>query len=280
MEYYTNLTGDGTTKTFYFTFPFFGVNDIHVTVNNVEQTTDDYTLTATPTPNDADTEYTGGSIEFINAPANGASVVIYREIDLTRHIDYQPTEKPLSYQLNQDFNQSMGALRELKIKLQNTLNLTNIPTVADLLAELETISASLDTFLTADDLSDINTAIADIPDKANKDMDNITATGKTNIINALIPDYSTGVQVIFNGISSFTAPYDCFVSIQFGLANGAQDQLYIDNKRIALVESPNTGFQRSTLCIYMKKNQIITGINPNGTYRDSCLYYFKLNGEV
>jgi len=280
MEQYTNLTGDGATTTFYFTFPFFGVNDIHVKVNGVAKSTDDYTLTPTQTPNDADTEYTGGSIEFTTAPANGATITIYREIDLVRHIDYQPTEKPLSHQLNQDFNQCIGALRELKINLKNTLDLATIPTLADLLANLETITGELDTFLTADDLTDINTAIAGIPDKANKDMDNITATGKENIIGALMPDYSTGVQVVFNGITEFTAPYDCFVSIQLGLKNGAQDLLYIDSKRVGLAEGNSSGFTRSTFCLYMKKNQKITGIIANDGNRDSCLYYFKLNGEL
>ncbi|MBQ6735867.1 MAG: hypothetical protein IJQ90_00050 [Alphaproteobacteria bacterium] len=162
MEYYTNLTGDGTTKTFYFTFPFFGVNDIHVTVNDVEQTTDDYTLTATQTPNDADTEYTGGCIEFLTAPANGAEIVIYREIDLTRHIDYQPTEQPQSYQLNQEFNQCIGALRELKIKLINAIGLANIPTVANLLEQITRITETMPDCLTTDDLDEINDAIADL----------------------------------------------------------------------------------------------------------------------
>ena len=164
MEQYTNLTGDGTTKTFYFTFPFFGVNDIHVKVNDVEQTTDDYTLTPTQTPNDADTEYTGGSIEFTTAPANGATITIYREIDLVRHIDYQPTEKPLSHQLNQDFNQCIGAIREFKIKLQNTLNLATIPTLSDLLAELTTIRTALPDLLDQDDLDTLNDTIDDIQD--------------------------------------------------------------------------------------------------------------------
>lgn len=164
MEQYTNLTGDGTTKTFYFTFPFFDVNDIHVKVNDVEQTTDNYTLTPTQTPNDADTEYTGGSIEFTTAPANGSTVTIYREIDLVRHIDYQPTEKPLSHQLNQDFNQCIGALREFKIKLQNTLNLATIPTLSDLLAELTTIRTALPDLLDQDDLDTLNDTIDDIQD--------------------------------------------------------------------------------------------------------------------
>lgn len=159
MEYYETLVGDGESTTFYFTFPFFGVNDIHVKIDGIEQSTDTYTMTPNPTPNDADTEYTGGSIEFTTAPANGATITIYREIDLVRHIDYQPTEKPLSHQLNQDFNQCIGALRELKINLKNALDLATIPTLADLLANLETITGELDTFLTADDLTDLNNTV-------------------------------------------------------------------------------------------------------------------------
>ena len=181
MEQYTNLTGDGTTKTFYFTFPFFGVNDIHVKVHDVEQTTDNYTLTPTQTPNDADTEYTGGSIEFTTAPANGSTVTIYREIDLVRHIDYQPTEKPLSHQLNQDFNQCIGALREFKIKLQNTLNLATIPTLSDLLAELTTIRTALPDLLDQDDLDTLNDTIDDIQDAIT------TLTGYDYVIESQLP---------------------------------------------------------------------------------------------
>ena len=92
MEYYEAMVGDGESTTFYFTFPFFGVNDIHVKVNDVEQT--NYIMTPNPTPNDADTEYTGGTVEFLTAPANGDRITIYREIELVRHIDYQPTKKP------------------------------------------------------------------------------------------------------------------------------------------------------------------------------------------
>ena len=162
MEYYEQLVGDGETKTFYFTFPFFGVNDIHVTIDGVEQTTDNYTMTPTQTPNDADTEYTGGSIEFLTAPESGATIVIYLEIELVRHIDYQPTKKPESHELNQDFNQCMGALRELKIKLQNTLNLATIPTLTALLEELTAIRTALGQKATKAELADVNNTIEQI----------------------------------------------------------------------------------------------------------------------
>ena len=162
MEYYEQLVGDGETKTFYFTFPFFGVNDIHVTIDGIEQTTDNYTMTPTQTPNDADTEYTGGSIEFLTAPESGATIVIYLEIELVRHIDYQPTKKPESHELNQDFNQCMGALRELKIKLQNTLNLATIPTLTALLEELTAIRTALGQKATKAELADVNNTIEQI----------------------------------------------------------------------------------------------------------------------
>lgn len=162
MEYYEALVGDGESTIFYFTFPFFGVNDIHIKIDDIEQPTDKYIMTPNPTPNDADTEYTGGRIEFITPPALDAKIIIYREIELVRHIDYQPTQKPESHQMNQDANQLMGALRELKINLKNTLGLASIPTLADLLTELTTIREHLPDFLTADDLTEINDAIDNI----------------------------------------------------------------------------------------------------------------------
>lgn len=162
MEYYETLVGDGESTTFYFTFPFFGVNDIHVKIDGAEQSTDTYTMTPNPTPNDADTEYTGGRIEFATPPAAGVEIIIYCEIELVRHIDYQATKKPESYQLNQDANQLMRAIRELKIKVLNLAGIADIPTAQEILAELVEIRNRMNTFLTADDLTEINDAIATI----------------------------------------------------------------------------------------------------------------------
>lgn len=197
------FTGDGETTTFNFTFPFFGVNDIHASINNVEVTSTNFTVTPNATPDDADIQYTGGTITFATAPANGATITVWRHVELTRHIDYQPTLQPQSYQLNQDLNQCMEILKEQNETLSNVISLANIPTVADLLTELSVIRNRLDTFLTADDLTDINTAIAAIPDKATKDMDNITTTGKASISSMLMPDYSNPITV---STSPYTAP--------------------------------------------------------------------------
>lgn len=222
MEYYNNMIGDGTTKTFYFTFPFFGVNDVQVTIDGVAQTTDEYIMTPTLTPNDADTQYTGGSIEFLTAPANGAEIIIYREIDLVRHIDYQPTEKPLSYQLNQEFNQCIGALREIKIKIQNILNLATLPTLVNLLTTVTDIQESLPDFLTADDLTDINTAIATLPNKADIDMDNLSSTGKSTITSLGMPDYANGTQLSVSAGQSVQIEQDCCLYLYASNNGGIQ----------------------------------------------------------
>ncbi len=155
------FTGDGTTTVFYFTFPFFGTNDIHVSINNIE--THDFTVTPTATPNDADVQYTGGSITFATAPANGKTIKVWRHIELARHIDYQPTLQPQSYQLNQDFNQCMEILKEQSENISNILSLEYIPDVSALLAELGSIREEMDDFITEDDLpdlTDLNTTVA------------------------------------------------------------------------------------------------------------------------
>ena len=175
------FTGDGLTTTFYFTFPFFGTGDIHVTVNNIPLTGDDFTVYPTSSPEPADTEYTGGHIETATAPANGATIKVFRDVQLVRHIDYQPTAEPLSHQLNQDFNQCMAALNEMSEKLTNTLSLASIPNVTDLLGELSAIRESLPNYLTDDDLGTLNTAVS------NLDSAITTLNGYERIVESQLP---------------------------------------------------------------------------------------------
>ncbi len=112
------FTGDGITTSFYFTFPFFGVNDIKVSVDDVAQTSDDIAIYPTTTPGDApDVPYTGGRIDFATAPTSGAIIKVWRNIEIARHIDYQPTSEPKSHQLNQDLNQCIEILKEQSGKL-------------------------------------------------------------------------------------------------------------------------------------------------------------------
>lgn len=175
------FTGDGVTTAFYFTFPFFGTNDIKVSIDTIPQTTDDFSVYPTQSPAPADTQYIGGRIDFSTAPSNGAIIKVWRDIELTRHIDYQPTAEPLSHQLNQDFNQCIAALNEMAEKLENTLSLASIPNLADLLSELSTIRESFPNFLTADDLETLNTAVSNLESAI------ITLNGYDYVVESQLP---------------------------------------------------------------------------------------------
>ncbi|MBO4480243.1 MAG: hypothetical protein J5742_01285 [Alphaproteobacteria bacterium] len=155
------FNGDGNTTSFYFTFAFFGTNDIHVSINNVTQTSDAFTVYPNTTSGDApDIPYTGGRIDFAVAPTNNSTIKVWRDIDLTRHIDYQPTAQLQSHQLNQDFNQCIEILKELTTKINNLISLATTPTLAELLSELTTIHTQLTGFVTTDNLTTLNDTVS------------------------------------------------------------------------------------------------------------------------
>lgn len=176
-------TGDGTTTTFYFTFPFFGTSDVKVSVGGATQTSDDFAIYPNTSPAPADTPYTGGRIEFSVAPSSGATVKIWRDIALERHIDYQPTAQPQSHQLNQDVNQCIEILKELAETLTNIVSLANVPTLNDLLSELTTIQNTIGTLATASSVTTLSNTV----DGHTTSITNLDTTvgGHTTAINTL-----------------------------------------------------------------------------------------------
>ena len=105
--YKISYTGDGTETEFAFLFPFFQNADVKVAVNNTILTTDDYDVN----PND---DFSGGLVVFATAPINGAQIDIFRQVSLTRVIDYQPTSKIDAEDLNSDFNFLLSALQDVR----------------------------------------------------------------------------------------------------------------------------------------------------------------------
>lgn len=59
--------------------------------------------------------------------------------------------------------------------------------------------------------------LQDISGKANVDMDNVTSTGKANIIGLLMPDYANGVSIATTNVS-YTAPSAGWFYAQIGPA--------------------------------------------------------------
>lgn len=110
--YLITYTGDGATTEFNFSFPYFQSADVHVSVNSVIQTSDACTIIPA-TDSRVDGKYTGGRVILNAAPAVGAEIRIWRKIDLSRVIDYQPTLPINTDCLNADFNFMLEYLRDL-----------------------------------------------------------------------------------------------------------------------------------------------------------------------
>ncbi len=183
MSNIQTYTGDGSTTTFYFTFPFFGTSDIKVSVGGATPTSDDFTIYPNPSPAPADTPYTGGRIDFAVAPSNGATIKIWRDIALERHIDYQPTAQPQSHQLNQDINQCIEILKELAETLTNIVSLSNVPTLNDLLSDLTDIQTTIGTLATASSVTELSNTVGDHTTSISNL--NTTVGGHTTSINTL-----------------------------------------------------------------------------------------------
>lgn len=109
--------GNGTSKEFYFNFPYFENSNIVVTVNNRSAPT--YSVVGTSGGLDADIPYTGGKIVFETAPSSLDSITIARHLSLSRIVDYQPLAKIEPTLLNQDMNYMMEVLKDLQDELDS-----------------------------------------------------------------------------------------------------------------------------------------------------------------
>ncbi|MBR4475458.1 MAG: hypothetical protein IKP05_02135 [Alphaproteobacteria bacterium] len=104
--YKVSYTGDGQTTEFIFSFPFFQVADVHVAID--DQPVDSG---CSIIPND---NFTGGRVIFSDAPVENTQIDIFRQISLSRIIDYQPTDKIDPEDLNDDFNFLLAAFQDLR----------------------------------------------------------------------------------------------------------------------------------------------------------------------
>ncbi len=103
--YKISYTGDGATTEYVFAFPFFQVADVHVALDSVA-----VSAGFTVVPND---DFTGGRVIFTTAPVADVQIDIFRQISLSRVIDYQPTDKIDPEDLNDDFNFLLAAFQDL-----------------------------------------------------------------------------------------------------------------------------------------------------------------------
>ncbi|MBR3148250.1 MAG: hypothetical protein IKF41_02810 [Alphaproteobacteria bacterium] len=105
--YKISYVGDGETSEFSFSFPFFQESDVKVSIDNTVLDTTQYAVN----PND---DFGGGIVVFASAPENNKNIDIFRQVDLSRVIDYQTTAKIDPEDLNTDFNFLLAALQDIR----------------------------------------------------------------------------------------------------------------------------------------------------------------------
>ena len=109
--------GNGSTTEFTFNFPYFENSNIIVKLNN--QSASAYSIVGTSAGLNADIPYTGGKVVFETAPSGLDSIVISRQLPLSRIVDYQPLAKIEPGMLNQDLNYMMEVLKDLQDELDD-----------------------------------------------------------------------------------------------------------------------------------------------------------------
>lgn len=105
QQTFNEYTGNGVTTLFAYEFQLLAASDLVVTVGGAPIGPSDYTLTGVG-------NQAGGTVTFDTPPANGAQVLLAREMTLARETDYQEQGDLLADTVNNDFNRLWLALQE------------------------------------------------------------------------------------------------------------------------------------------------------------------------
>ena len=100
---YIAHVGNGSATIFAFPFTLLDAGDLRVTIDGVATTA--YTVSGIGNPS-------GGSVQFAVAPANASAVVLERQIELVRAVDYQNNGDLLAPTLNGDLDRIWMGLQQ------------------------------------------------------------------------------------------------------------------------------------------------------------------------
>lgn len=192
--------GDGKTQKFVFNASCFNLGDIHVCINGNELTSG-FNIKYIKNENNAGMPYTVSAVELDTAPISTDVITIYREIQLVRVVDYQPTTPIDTDALNQDFNFTIEVLKDLSDKV-HTFETTYKNAASGVL--LKRIDATMDAI----------DALGNISNKANVDADNFSATGRATLSGlGFCRNKYTNITDNGNG-TMFVAPANGFLMIR------------------------------------------------------------------
>ena len=105
-----SYTGNGSTTTYSFTFPYLNTADVKVKVNGTTQNTTSYTLP------------TATTLQFNTAPSNGSTILIFRDTDNdAKKATFYPGSAIKAEDLNNDFDQILYTAQEVDAFAFSTL---------------------------------------------------------------------------------------------------------------------------------------------------------------
>ena len=166
--------GDGKTKDFYFSFPYFTKNDVVVELNGAPTT--GFGLYCVSNGLNADIPFSGGRVCFTKPPKVASVISIHRKLELNRHVDYQPTKPINTMVLNQDMNFMMEVLRDIKTDMQDFADKysditgkestqTVLKRIDIVMAAIDNVSQEIDEF---GDISSVHSSIKELKDSVVK----------------------------------------------------------------------------------------------------------------
>ena len=193
-----NFIGDGKTKSFYFTFPFFTKNDVAIEINGKPAT--GFGLYCTSAGLNADIPFSGGKICFTKAPKATDVITIYRKLELNRIVDYQPAAKISPQILNQDMNFMLEVLKDMQNKLVEFAGLyseiTDKESTEVLFDKINTMTNEINSVIS--EITNVRTEIANLGDISSIQSSITTLNNSISNMNTSLDTANTNITTLNN----------------------------------------------------------------------------------
>ena len=238
----------GETQTFYFNFPYIEKSNIVVTVDGKPAPA--YNVIGVKGGLNKDFPFSSGKIVFVKPLKMFQTITIERHMPYNRPVDFQPTAKITSMDLNLDMNNTLELLKDLKDEVDDLRNkykdITDKEKIDNLLEKIELVNQNIAKFAEEiakldgisdifDDIDDLQESVSSINESINN-LDESITTANNNIdtINETInlpnkwcylPSNKYIDLNVQNG-GTYVAPDNGYIWLQAG--QNPNTQLYVD----------------------------------------------------
>lgn len=163
--------GNGVATSFAIPFPFLETAHLSVyqLLNDIQTQREDWTVQ-------------NGNLIFETAPANGAEIVILREVPFTQETDYRENEILAAETLERNFDNLTMQVQQLKEQADRavTVDIFDDTQAADLLPSIRSAVSDAASYAQEAKQAEMNISTL-LETKANIHIDNLSAIGKRNI---------------------------------------------------------------------------------------------------